>query len=205
MDVDYGTPAAKVECSQHLQKDYPGSAGFPNTEYSNFKDYVDEVTPCVSQTTAVMTTTLAPGTEIVWHFFHGAGCKGTAYATLTAQPGDDMQTCSGWACDHASGGCGGQSHLYIQATCAAGGLKKENFFNDAQCKVESPRGAMQIDKDNYAKEMAGECFEPTGQHGNRDSMIVTGAQHLKWPDCKDTGLLQTSDINDAPFWFTPGK
>jgi hypothetical protein len=48
MDIDFGKPADQAQCPLTAVETYPGTAGFVTTEYVNFKEYVNDVIPCLS-------------------------------------------------------------------------------------------------------------------------------------------------------------
>merc|ERR1719473_1597638 len=47
MDIDFGTPADKAQCSLDAVKNYPGTDGFLSTEYEQFKEFTVQVVACL--------------------------------------------------------------------------------------------------------------------------------------------------------------
>jgi len=49
MDIDFGTPAPQATCSMKDVEAYPGTDAFVKINYFDFKDYVIETVPCLSE------------------------------------------------------------------------------------------------------------------------------------------------------------
>jgi len=62
--MDYGTPAAKVDCNLTSVASYPGTLGFITQEYSGFTDFVQESIPCTLDRTPVPKV-IAPDPTVV--------------------------------------------------------------------------------------------------------------------------------------------
>ncbi len=184
MDVDFGSPAAQVACPMTAVENYPGTPEFLSTEYANFLDYVDEVTPCLGHVP----------THVTWNLFHEE-CGGAPDSTLKMEAGSDLSECNKWA-----GTVHGESaEVYIRVSCRGGGIQKEIWFADPECTKPSlfaagSEGTFNVDSMSYAKEQAGECFAATCTHCKEDHkdfyMKVTGAQHLIFPKCQGAMIQQ---------------
>ena len=168
MDVDYGTPADQAACPMTAVENYPGTPAFVTTEYSNFLDYVDEVTSCLAMTSPTagpVTTTLPAPAHVQWDFYYSDSpdCSAEAKASLKMVSGSDLSECNKWVGhDH-----GHQVEVYIKVSCNGGGIQKEIWFQDPQCAIVSKQpslGQFSVDAANYAKDMVTEKTDARPQH-----------------------------------------